>query len=86
MRKSNFLNEVRNEGKLELVEPSEEICKSYLRKTDNCFKSAKLLLQNELYENSISMSYYAMYNSLLALFFRTGIKSKKKKESTNSTM
>jgi len=75
MRKSNFLSEVRKEGKLELVEPSEEICKSYLGKADNCLKSAKLLLQNELYENSISMSYYAMYNSLLALFFRIGIKS-----------
>jgi len=32
--------------------------------------SAKLLMQNGLFENSISMSYYAMYN----LLFKTGIK------------
>jgi uncharacterized protein (UPF0332 family) len=65
---------MKKEGKIELVEPSEEICKSYLRKADDCLKSAKLLLQNSLYENSISMAYYAMYNSLIALFFRVGIK------------
>lgn len=53
----------------------EEIFGSYIEKADNSLKSAKILLQNELYENSISMSYYAMYNSLLALLFKTGIKS-----------
>jgi len=74
MKKQDFLNKVKKEGKIELVEPSEEICKSYLRKADNCLKSAKLLLQNSLYENSISMTYYAMYNSLIALFFWVGIK------------
>ena len=74
MKKNNFLNKLKEEEKLELVEPSEEICVSYLDKSTNCFKSAKLLLQNNLYENSIGMSYYAMYNLLVALLFRTGIK------------
>jgi len=74
MRKLSFLSKLKKEGKLELVEPSEEICKSYIEKADNCLKSAKLLLQNSLYENSVSMSYYAMYNSLTALLFKTGIK------------
>ncbi len=74
MKKQSFLNKLRKEGKLELVEPSEEICSSYLKKSDNCLKSAKLLLQNNLYENSVSLSYYAMYNSLTALLFKTGIK------------
>lgn len=60
--------------KLELVEPSGDICDSYSEKSANCLKSAKLLLQNNLFENSIGMSYYAMYNLLLALLFRTGIK------------
>jgi len=69
------LNKLKKERKLELVEPSEEICISYLKKADNCFRSAKLLLQNELCENSISMSYYSMYNSLTALLFNVGIKS-----------
>jgi len=74
MKKSSFLNRLKKEGKLTLVEPSEEICNSYLEKADNCLKSAKLLLQNNLYENSVSMSYYAMYNSLTSLFFKIGIK------------
>lgn len=74
MKKLSFLIKLKKEGKLELVEPSEEICKSYTKKSDNCFKSAKLLLQHSLYENSVSMSYYAMYNSLTALLFKCGIK------------
>ena len=68
------MNKLKEESKLELVEPSEEICTSYLEKAENCLKSAKLLLQNSLYENSISMSYYVMYNSLTALLFKTGVK------------
>ena len=74
MTRNNFLNKLKIEEKLELVEPSEEICNSYSEKSANCLKSAKLLLQNNLYENSISMSYYAAYNLLIALLFRVGIK------------
>lgn len=72
---NKFLNKLKKEGKLESVGPSEDICGSYSEKSANCLKSAKLLLQNNLYENSIGMSYYAMYNLLLALLFRIGIKS-----------
>ncbi|MBD3355449.1 HEPN domain-containing protein, partial [Candidatus Woesearchaeota archaeon] len=74
MKKVNFLSKLKKEEKLELVELSEEICQSYLEKADNSLKSAKVLLANNLYENSVSMSYYAMYNSLTALLFRTGVK------------
>lgn len=74
MKKNNFLSKLQKEEKLKLAEPSEEICESYLGKSAGCLQSAKLLLQNDLYENSISMSYYAMYNLLLALLFRAGIK------------
>lgn len=74
MRKSNFLHKLYKEEKLRFVEPSEEICKSYLEKAENCLKAAGLLLKNALWENSVTMSYYAMYNGLLALLFRTGIK------------
>ncbi len=71
---NKFLNKLKKEKKLELVEPSADICESYSGKSANCFKSAKLLLQNNLYENSIGMSYYAMYNQLTALLFMVGIK------------
>lgn len=74
MRKSNFLNKLSKEGKLELVEPSDEITDSYLEKAENCLKSAKILLQNDLYENSVSMAYYTMYESITALLFKVGIK------------
>lgn len=74
MREPNFLSRLKKEGKLELVEPSEEICKSYIEKAHNCLKSAKLLLQHSLHENSVSMSYYAMYNLLTALLFKVGMK------------
>jgi len=74
MIKSTFLIKLKEEGKLELVEPSKEICDSYIEKANNSLKSAKLLLKNALYENSVSMSYYTMYNSLTALLFRCGIK------------
>ena len=71
---NKFLAKLRKENKLSLVEPSQDICDSYSEKSSNCLKSAKILLQNNLYENSISLSYYAMYNLLIALLFRIGIK------------
>lgn len=74
MKKHKFLNKLKQEEKLELVELSDEICESYIDKSNDCLTSAKLLLQNGLHENSITMSYYSMYNSLLALLFKNGIK------------
>jgi uncharacterized protein (UPF0332 family) len=74
MRKHDFLSRLSEEKKLELVEESEEICKSYLIKSENCFKSAKVLLESELYENSMVNSYYAMYNAVISLLFKCGIK------------
>jgi|SRR3989338_3465826 len=74
MTSLDFLAKLRREGKLELVSPSDDICQSYLEKAGNCLASAKILLQNKLYDNSTTMSYYAMYNSLTALLFKTGIK------------
>lgn len=74
MKKPSFLSKLKAEDRLKLVEPSEDICNSYIEKADNCLKSAKILLQNNLYENSTGMSYYTMYNSLTALLFRNGIK------------
>ena len=75
MKRNKFFDKLRKEGKLELVESSDEICDSYLEKSKNCLTSAKLLLKSYLYENSVNMSYYAMYNSLIAFLFKIGIKS-----------
>ncbi|MFH8086984.1 MAG: HEPN domain-containing protein [Candidatus Aenigmatarchaeota archaeon] len=75
MKKVSFLSKVRKEGKLKLVEPSEEIKDSYLKKSESYLYSAKLLFNNNRLEESISLAYYSMYYSLLALLFKVGIKS-----------
>lgn len=70
----NFLAKLKKEKKLQLTEDSREISQSYLIKSDNCLRSAKILLREKIFENSVTESYYAMYNSVLALLFRAGIK------------
>lgn len=74
MKKTNFLTKLREEEKLSLTEPSEEVCTSYMLKSDNSLKAARILLENGLYDDSTSSSYYTMYNVLTALLFKTGIK------------
>lgn len=74
MKKSDFFNRLQEEGKLQLVQPSEEIMSSYLKKSDSHLASAKLLLKNDRLEESVSLTYYSMYYLLLSLFFRVGIK------------
>lgn len=74
MKRPGLLSKLKRANRLEIVEPSEEICSSYLEKANNCLLSARILLKNELYENSVSEAYYAMYNSLTALLFKSGIK------------
>lgn len=75
MRKTNFLNKLKNEKKMELVEPSDEIKQSYLEKSESNLISAKILMENNKLEESVALAYYSMYHSLTALLFKTGIKS-----------
>jgi uncharacterized protein (UPF0332 family) len=75
MKELSFLKKLKRKGTIELVEPSEEMKSSYLIKAENCLKSAKILFSSQLYENSTSEAYYSMYNSLLSLLFKLGIKS-----------
>ncbi len=74
MKKQDFLNSLKSENKLELVEPSEDIMKSCLEKSATSLKASQILLDSNLLEESVSMSYYAMYHCLLALLFKCGIK------------
>ena len=75
MKELTFLKKLKRKRIIELVESSEEVKSSYLIKAENCLKSAEILFQNQLYENSTSEAYYCMYNSLLSLLFKVGIKS-----------
>ncbi len=74
MKKLSFLTKLKRKEVLELVEPSEEISKSYLIKSDKCIKVAELAYSAGIYENSVSEAYYSIYNSVLSLFFKCGIK------------
>lgn len=74
MRRPRLLAKLLDEGRLGLVEPSEEMKEAYFRKSESYLISAKLLLNNDRLEESVSMVYYSMYYALLALLFRVGIK------------
>jgi len=63
-----------NEKKISLVESSDNLVESYKEKSNNSLKSAEVLNTTALYENSVSMSYYAMYNITIALLYKLGIK------------
>lgn len=74
MKKIIFLVKLSEEKKLEIIELSEEIKESYIKKSESNLISAKILLDNNRLEESISLAYYSMYNMLTALLFKTGIK------------
>jgi uncharacterized protein (UPF0332 family) len=74
LTRQGFLKKLHKEKALRLVAPSEEIKTAYVKKSESFLASARLLLDNGRYEESVSMAYYSMYYSVLALFFATGIK------------
>ena len=74
MKKTNFLIKLNREGKLQEVEPSDEIKKAYLHRADESLSSAKALLKIGNLKDAVALAYYSMYHSLLAALFRIGIK------------
>jgi len=74
MKKINFLINLKKKKKLRLVEPSEEIKKSYISKSESNLISVKILLENDKLEEAIALTYYSMYHMLTALLFKIGIK------------
>jgi uncharacterized protein (UPF0332 family) len=74
MKNLDFLNKLKTEGKLELVEPSEQMSVSYWKKSQECRDVAKLAFDNNYFESATTQAYYSMYNSLQSLFFKCGIK------------
>jgi uncharacterized protein (UPF0332 family) len=75
MKNQEFLSKLEKEGKIRLVEPSEEVKKAYIIKSESSLISAKILLENNRLEESVSLAYYSMYHLLISLLFKTGIKS-----------
>jgi len=74
MKDLNFLNKLKKEGRLELVEVTDSMSKSYEKKSRDCLLGAKLLFKGNLFENAIGEAYYSMYNIIQSLFFKCGIK------------
>jgi uncharacterized protein (UPF0332 family) len=74
MKKPSFLDKLKEEQSLKLVEPSEEISKSYLIKGENCARVAKLAFNDGIYENAVGEAYFSIYNVVTALFYKCGIK------------
>jgi len=75
MNLKKFIKDLKKQGKIKLIEKSEEVSYSYELKSQSSLKSSKILIKNSLLEDSISMSYYSMYNKLLSLFYKIGLKS-----------
>lgn len=74
MKRPDFLSKLKKRGSLNLVEPSDEISRSYLIKSDKCLRVAKLAYEAGIYENAVSEAYYAIYNTVTSLFYSCGIK------------
>ena len=74
MTKINFLSKLHLGGKLKLVSSSDVIKESYISKSESNLFSAKILLDNDKLEESVSLVYYSMYHMLTALLFSVGIK------------
>jgi uncharacterized protein (UPF0332 family) len=74
MKNRDFLKIIIKQNKLEIIEESEEVGRSYLGKSESNLISAKLLFENNLFEEAVSLAYYSMYNLVMSLFYRVGIK------------
>ena len=74
MTKQGFLKKLYKDKILQLVAPNAELKMAYLKKSESYLASARLLRDSERFEESVSLAYYSMYYSVLALFFATGIK------------
>ena len=57
MKRANFLVKLANEGKLQVVEPSEDMKSAYVQKAGKSLSSAKALLEIGNLEDSVALAY-----------------------------
>ena len=62
------------EEKLKIIEPTDQVKESYIQKSKSSIRSANILIENEQLEDATAMTYYSMYNMLIALLYKAGIK------------
>lgn len=75
MKLTDFLTKLINEKKLQIVQPSENIKNAYLKRSEESLISSKILADAGNLNDAIALTYYSMYYSVLALFYRVGLKS-----------
>ncbi|MGK0209108.1 MAG: hypothetical protein ACI83O_000373 [Patescibacteria group bacterium] len=74
MQNSKVVHNAVQQEQLKITEPSPEMSNAYLVKTKQCLKAADLLYKAGIYENATSESYFGIYNTVLSLFYKCGIK------------
>ena len=74
MREIKLLMELIQKKNIKLIDPSKDISDSYAQKSENTLKATKILIEQNLLEEAISMLYYSMYNKTISLLYLTGIK------------
>src|SRR3989344_3967283 len=74
MRGINFLNKLRKNKKLQLVEPNENIREADINKSMDSLTASRVLLKSGLLAEAVASTYYSMYHMLTSLLFKTGIK------------
>ena len=75
MNTRKIIKKLVKEGKIKPISASKGVSKSYQEKSKTSLKASKILFKQNLFEESISMSYYSMYHYSLSLLYLIGIKS-----------
>ena len=74
MRNIRFVQQLVDNEKITPKEGSDDVSRPYAKKAENPLKAAKPLLGQDLLEESVSMSHYAMFHKTTAPLRLTGIK------------
>ncbi len=59
LKKTGFFTKLSSEGKLQIVEPSEEIKRAYLQRSAESLSSAKALMKMGNLKDAVALSYYS---------------------------
>jgi uncharacterized protein (UPF0332 family) len=74
MKKVKFIKKLIKEKVIRIQESNLNLNKAYNEKSENSLRASKILLKQELLEESTTMSYYSMYHKATALLMLLGIK------------
>jgi len=70
-----YIKDLYNKSILRLVDIKSNIFENYLKEADDQLDIMDLMFERKYIKQAVVNAYYSMYNALLALLFRYGIKS-----------